>query len=143
MKKQNRRERAFTLVEMMAVVVIIGLLAAVIGPKIFKNVGTAQQTAAKQEINTIMQAVTMYRFSTNKLPQDLRDLYKEPDGVKGWNGPYLDKKARDPWDEDYQYQQPGGNDREYDVFSYGADQAEGGEGLDADIVSWEEDDDNT
>ncbi|MDJ0836277.1 MAG: type II secretion system major pseudopilin GspG [Acidobacteriota bacterium] len=136
----NNRKRAFTLVEMMAVVVIIGLLAAVIAPKFFNQVGKAQVTAAKQDIEQIKNAVTMFRFDTNKLPQELRDLRKDPE-LKGWNGPYLQKKPVDPWDNDYQYRAPGDNDREFDIYSFGADGKEGGEGMDADIVSWQEDDD--
>lgn len=136
---EHRNKRAFTLVEMMAVVVIIGILAAVVGPKIFNQVNKAQGVKAKKDIAGISQAVTMYRFDTNQWPQELRDLVKEPDGVKGWNGPYLERNSyRDPWDEDYQYRQPGLDGREFDIWSYGEDKTEGGEGTAADIVSWEE-----
>ena len=138
---ENQRKRAFTLVEMMAVVVIIGLLAAVIGPKIFQQVGKAEITTAKREIETIKNAITMYRFDTKKLPEDLRDLMKDPD-IKNWGGPYLDKKPVDPWDNDYQYRSPGNDGREFDIWSYGPDGSEGGEGVNADIVSWQEETDD-
>jgi len=135
----TKTRRGFTLVEMMAVVVIIGLLAAVIAPNFFNQVNKTQVTKAKQDIEAINNAITMFRFDTNRLPEDLRDLYKDPE-IRGWNGPYLKKKSVDPWDNDYQYRVPGLNDREYDLFSYGADGQEDGEGLNADIVSWETED---
>lgn len=135
----RRAAQGFTLVEMMAVVVIIGLLAAVIAPKFFNQVDNARRTTAKQEIVTISDAITMYRFDTNKFPEELRDLRVDPD-VKGWNGPYIQKKAIDPWDAEYQYRVPGNDDREFDLFSYGADGEEGGEGSNEDILSWEKED---
>ncbi len=138
---KTRRLQAFTLLEMMAVVVIIAILAAVIGPKFFGQVNKAQTVRATKDIETLKQAVTLYKFHTNKFPEELRDLVVEPDDVNGWGGPYLEKKAfRDPWDNDYNYQMPGGNDREFDIWSYGQDGREGGEGMNADIRSWEEED---
>lgn len=136
---KNRRLRAFTLLEMMAVVVIIAILAAVIGPKFFGQVNKAQTVRARKDIETLKQAVTLFKFHSNKFPTELRDLVVEPDDVRGWGGPYLEKKAfRDPWDNDYNYQMPGQNDREFDIWSYGQDGKEGGEGMDADIASWED-----
>ena len=135
---KERRKQAFTLVEMMAVVVIIGILAAVIAPKFFGQVNKAQVTAAKQDIENLKKAVTLYRFDTNRFPEELRDLLKEPDGVRGWNGPYLEKLPRDPWGNDYEYISPGRDDREFDIWSYGQDEKEGGEKMATDIISWEE-----
>ena len=134
--KSNKQ--AFTLIEMMAVVVIIGILAAVIGPKLFNRVDEAQIVAARQTIATIEKQITIYRFNTNKLPESLRDLVKEPDNVKGWNGPYLDRTPKDPWGNEFEYRVPGNDDRSFDIWSYGADEQEGGEKNDADITSWHE-----
>ena len=134
----HKKARAFTLIEMMAVVVIIGLLAAVIGPKLFKPVEEAKVTTAKQEINTIGQQITLYQFQTGKFPEDLGDLRKDPD-IKGWKGPYLDKKAVDPWDNKYQYRVPGEDGREFEVWSYGSDGKEGGDSGGEDVLGWEVD----
>ena len=136
----ERRKQAFTLVEMMAVVVIIAILAAVIGPRFFGQVNKAQIVRAQKDIETLKQAVTLYKFHTNRFPAELIDLVTEPDDVTGWTGPYLEKKSfKDPWDNKYQYRAPGMNDRDFDIWCYGQDGQEGGEGLDADITSWEED----
>ena len=136
----KNRKSAFTLIEMMAVVVIIAILAAVIGPKFFGQVNKAQQVAAQQDIENLKKAITLFRFDTNRFPEELRDLVKRPDNDRGWNGPYLEKMPRDPWDNEYEYAVPGRDDREFDVWCLGADGKEGGEGLDADILSWSEDD---
>ncbi len=138
MKKAIRR--GFTLVEMMAVVVIIGILAAVIAPKFFGQVGKAQITAAKQDIENLKKAVTFYKFDTNQFPQELRDLVKEPDEVRNWKGPYLERLPRDPWENHYQYIAPGNEDREFDIWSFGEDDKEGGEKMAADITSWVDED---
>jgi len=139
-QKRRPLKRAFTLVEMMAVVVIIAILAAVIAPRFFGQVNKAQVTRVQKDIETLKQQVIMYKFHTNEFPRELRDLYSEPDGVKGWNGPYLEKRGiRDPWDNDYQYRVPGLDGRDFDIWSFGQDGKDGGEGMDADIVSWEED----
>ena len=131
---------AFTLIEMMAVVVIIGLLSAVIVPMVFGQINRTQLVTAKQDIEQIDQAITMYRFDTGRLPGELSHLRKDP-SVKGWNGPYLKRKSVDPWHNPYHYRMPGDNNRDRDIFSLGADGQEGGEGADADIVSWNEEED--
>jgi general secretion pathway protein G len=134
---RSKTKKAFTLVEMMAVVVIIGILAAVIAPKFFGQVDKANKTRVLQDIESIEKAVTLYKFDTNEFPEDLRDLVKNPGENPNWNGPYLDKVPEDPWGNEYQYVAPGGEDREFDVWSYGRDGTDGGEGTDADITSWD------
>lgn len=138
MKKQ--KQRAFTLIEMMAVVVIIAILAAVVAPKFFGQVGKAQRVAVTRDIETIKQAITLYRLDNSKFPEELRNLVRSPDDSKRWNGPYLEKQPKDPWDNDYEYRVPGLNDREFDIWSYGQDEKEGGEGLGGDITSWDDED---
>ena len=134
------RVRAFTLIEMMAVVIIIGLLAVAIGPKFFGQVNKAQVTRAQKDIETLTSAVTLYKFNTGQFPSDLQDLLSEPSEVSGWAGPYLNKKGgiKDPWDKRYEYVVPGRDGREFDIWSYGQDGIEGGEGMNADITSWED-----
>lgn len=136
---KNRRQ-AFTLVEMMAVVVIIAILTAVIGPRFFGQLSKTEIVRAEKDIETIKQQVTLYRFDTNKFPEELSDLMREPDDAKGWNGPYIENKngLKDPWGKDYQYRVPGQDGREFDIWSNGPDGQEGGEGDAADITSWSE-----
>jgi general secretion pathway protein G len=140
--KKASIQRAFTLVEMMAVVVIIGILAAVIAPRFFGQVNKAQVVRAEKDIETLKQAITLYKFDTNRFPTELRDLVVEPDDARNWNGPYLESKKdyTDPWSNPYEYRVPGLDNRDFDLWSYGQDEKEGGEGLDRDITSWEQDD---
>jgi general secretion pathway protein G len=138
------RERGFTLVEIMVVVIIIGLLAAVIVPNILGQVGTARIAKAHDDIRAIGTALTMYRLDNFKYPttdQGLKALVQQPadPSVTHWRqGGYIqDGSLKDPWGNDYQYVYPGTHGKEYDLFSYGADGQEGGEGEDADIGNWE------
>ncbi|GJQ58156.1 MAG: type II secretion system protein GspG [Candidatus Scalindua sp. AMX11] len=131
----------FTLIELLIVMVIIGLLAAFIVPKLIGKVGTSKQTAAKAQIELFSTALDMYRLDTGKYPsQDmgLNALLSKSDGAKNWNGPYLKKSVipKDPWGADYVYKHPGEHG-DYDLLSYGADNSDGGSGEGADIVSWE------
>lgn len=136
---ENRRTRAFTLVEMMAVVVIIGILAAVIVPKFLTQVDKSYGVRAQKDISAISQAITMYRLDTNQFPEQLSDLWNNNNDAVGYSGPYLEKgKVKDPWGNDYEYTVPGGDGRDFDVWSYGRDGQEGGEGADGDITSWTE-----
>jgi len=138
-KRRKAMTRGFTLVEMMAVVVIIAILAAVIGPRIFSQVNKTQQVRAKQDIEAISRAISMFRLDTNQFPQDLRELQRNENDLKGWRGPYLKKSSiKDPWDHNYQYISPGRDNRDFDIWSTGADGVEGGEGLDADITNWDD-----
>jgi general secretion pathway protein G len=132
----------FTLIEIMVVVIIIGLLAAVIVPTVIGKVDEARVVKAKQDIQSLETALTMYRLDNSKYPtteQGLAALTTQPTdpSIKHWRpGGYLQHVSKDPWGNDYQYVYPGTHGKDYDLFSMGADGAPGGEGLDADIGNW-------
>jgi general secretion pathway protein G len=137
-----RSVRGFTLIEIMVVVVIIGLLAAVILPNVFGNVEKAQVNKAKADIQAIETALTMYKLDNHKYPSTdlgLTALYQRPNDptVRNWrdNG-YIKRISADPWGNPYQYVYPGTRGQEYDLYSFGADSQEGGEGANADIGNW-------
>ena len=137
-----RNARGFTLIEIMVVVIIIGLLAAFIVPKVIGQVDQAKISKAKADIQALEAALTMYRIDNSRFPttdQGLQALVQKPNdpAVKNWKpGGYLDRISKDPWGNDYQYAYPGTHGKDYDLFSMGADGQPGGEGLDADIGNW-------
>lgn len=133
-------EKGFTLIELLVVLVILGLLAALVGPKLFPKLGKGKQAAAKAQIELLEQALDQYRLDTGSYPntQDgLNALVTKPGNSDKWDGPYLKKGLpNDPWGRPYHYQAPG-NHGEYDLFSYGRDGSAGGEGEDKDVTDWE------
>lgn len=136
-------QRGFTLIEIMVVVVIMGILAALVVPKLMGRADDARITAAKQDIATLMQALKLYKLDNQRFPsteQGLQALISKPTSgpaANGWkNGGYVEKLPKDPWGGQYQYLSPGVKG-EVDVFSYGADGQPGGSGNDADIGSWD------
>lgn len=137
----SQRWRGFTLIELMVVLVIIGVLAALIVPNVLDRADDARVTAARTDIANLMQALKLYRLDNQRYPtteQGLQALVKKPTTgpiPPNWR-PYLDKLPADPWGRPYQYLNPGLHG-EVDVFSYGADGQSGGEGKDADIGSWQ------
>jgi len=140
-KRGQRRHRGFTLIELMVVVVIIGVLAALIVPNVLDRLDESRITAARTDVNNLMQALKLYKLDNQRYPsaeQGLQSLVAKPTVgsiPSNWK-PYLDKLPNDPWKQPYQYANPGVKG-EVDVFSFGADGQSGGEGLDADVGSWQ------
>jgi len=141
METRKRRDRGFTLIEMLIVMVILGLLAALVGPRMFGKVGKSRQKAAKAQISLFETALDTYKLDTGKYPtteQGLQALRVKPEGLERWDGPYLPKDIPlDPWGHMYDYRCPGEHG-DYDIISYGADGTSGGENEDEDIVSWKD-----
>ena len=132
-------KKGLTLIELMVVIVILGLLAALVAPKMFGRLGESKQKAAKAQIELFGTALDSFRLDVGKYPstsEGLQALRVSPSGVENWKGPYLPKEIPlDPWGQQYQYRSPGEHG-EYDLYSFGADKAAGGEGENADVVSW-------
>lgn len=133
--------QGFTLIEIMVVVVIIGLLAAIVAPNIIGNLDTAAINRAKQDIRTIESALNLYRLDNHKYPssdEGLQALVTNPgeSSAPNWKQ-QLRSLPKDPWQNVYLYQYPSQRGGDFDVFTYGADGQEGGEGIDADIGNWD------
>jgi len=139
MKRSRREEKGFTLIELLIVMVILGLLAALVGPRMFGKVGGSRQKAAKAQISLFETALDTYKLDTSTYPttsQGLEALRTQPSGVERWDGPYLPKNVPlDPWGHRYEYRYPGEHG-DFDIISYGADGTSGGDGENMDIVSW-------
>ncbi len=136
-----RAGRGFTLIELLVVLVILGLLAALAGPRVMKYLGGAKTDTAKLQIEELAASLDLYRLEVGRYPttqEGLKALVEAPAGVAGWNGPYLKKKEvpKDPWGVDFHYESPGQHGQ-FDIYSYGADNQEGGEGENKDLVSWQ------
>jgi general secretion pathway protein G len=137
---QDKKRAGVTLIEMLVVVVIIAVFAAVVGPRLLNQGDKARVVAARQQIENFQLALGQYHLDTGAYPttdQGLQALRVQPSGVEQWHGPYLQKDvAQDPWGHAYVYKYPGEHGDEPDIVSLGADGQPGGDGLNADIQSW-------
>lgn len=143
MTRSRTRKRGFTLIEILVVIVVIAILATLVAPNVFQHVSTAKTSTAKSQIEMIGTALDAYRLDNGQYPttqQGLEALITKPtiDPPATWRGPYLRKEIPlDPWNEPYVYLAPGEvNTTGFDLLSYGADKKAGGEGENADVLSW-------
>ncbi len=134
------KQKGFTLIELLIVMVILGLLVALVGPRLFGHLGKSKLKAAKAQIELFGTALDSFRLDVGRYPtteEGLQALRTNP-GVEKWDGPYLKKEVPlDPWNRPYVYRAPGEHG-DYDLFSYGRDGSPGGEGEDQDVVSWKD-----
>lgn len=137
-RKVQRAQGGFTLMELLAVIVIIGVLAATIGSRFLGQTEGAKAGVAKAEMSQMVQALDLFKLEIGRYPssqEGLEGLIKNPSGLPNWNGPYLRKdNIKDPWMNDYKYTTPGPSNTPFELKSLGADGKEGGEGANADIV---------
>jgi general secretion pathway protein G len=136
----KKKKDGFTLIELLVVVLILGLLAGLVGPRMFGQLGKAKRQAAKAQIALFGTALDAFRLDIGKYPstaEGLKALRQKVGSSGSWRGPYLPKAIpKDPWGRDYIYRCPGTHG-DYDLLSYGSDGVQGGEGEEADAVSWE------
>lgn len=138
--KRKKTQAGVTLIEMLVVVMIIGLFAALVVPKMLQKGDAARVTAARAQIESFQTALGTYKLDTGTFPsteEGLQALRNKPANLNQWQGPYLPKDIpNDPWGHPFTYKYPGEHGDEPDVISYGADGQPGGEGINADILSW-------
>jgi general secretion pathway protein G len=131
------RPYGFTLIELIVVIALVAVLAAVIAPNLLGKATEANRKSAGIQLEKVANAIELYRLETGRYPEEMVDLVQKPQGVERWSGPYIRKsQLKDPWGNELVLQQPGENGP-FDVISYGSDGQPGGEGDDADITSWE------
>jgi len=136
---QSKSQRGFTLIEIMVVVVILGLLGTLVVQAVGGRPDQAREVKATNDIGSLESALKLYKLDNFTFPtqaQGLKALISNPSGSKNWRGPYIEKLPNDPWGNDYQYRYPGTKGKKIDVFTYGADNAEGGTDQNADIGNW-------
>ena len=138
----RRASAGFTLLEIMVVVVILGILAALVAPNVIRRIDDANVTKAKQDIRAFETALNLYRMDNFRYPtteQGLQALVKQPNdpNIRNWKpGGYVRSLQKDPWGNDYAYISPGTRGGDYDLYTLGADNTQGGDGPDADIGNW-------
>lgn len=134
------KQSGFTLLELLVVLIIIGLLAGIIGPNLFKHVGQSEITTAKAQMEMLGKALDAYRLDTGHYPSTahgLAALSRAPADEPRWRGPYLKKDVpADPWGQPYQYRQPGTDNHDYEIVTLGKDARAGGDAENADLTAW-------
>ena len=140
--RKSSRQSGFTLIEIMVVLVIIGLLMGIVGPRFMHQEEIAKVKAAAIQIATLGTVLDTFRLGVGRYPttqEGLAALNQRPSGLDRWDGPYLKQKdvPQDPWHRPYYYRSPGEDGRPYDLYTYGADGAPGGDGENRDVTSWE------
>lgn len=141
MKLDYKKSAGVTLVEMLVVLAIIGLVAGLVGPRVLNQFSGAKTKTAKVQIRDFEQALEVFKLDVGRFPsseEGLEALMRQPGSLVGWNGPYLRGNSipQDPWNRAYLYRYPGERS-EVDIYSYGADGAQGGEGENADVGNWD------
>ena len=138
--RRERREAGFTLIELMVVLFILGLLAALVAPRLIGQVGKAKQKSAQAQLQLLATSLDLFYLDVGRYPateEGLKLLRDKPDNLPTWSGPYIDKLIpNDPWGRPYNYKSPGEHGP-YDLFSFGADGAPGGDGENQDITNWQ------
>lgn len=138
-----QKQGGFSLIEIMVVIVIMGLLLSIVGPRVFDQVGTAREKTVRAHFGNLKTALDSYRLDNYRYPtteQGLEALIYQPDAEpvpKKWRQ-YMDKLPRDPWENDYLYESPGDEGRPFNIYTLGADGVRGGEGEDADLSYWDD-----
>jgi len=137
---QPRSARGFTLLELVIVLIILGTIMAFLAPRIFGNVERANQSGAKIKMEQLAGQLEIMRLEVGRYPnaqEGLRALIEKPAGMDKWNGPYVKdaQQLKDPWGNDFRYNQPGRENKPYEIVSLGADGKEGGEGENKDLVN--------
>jgi general secretion pathway protein G len=129
----SRRQRGFTILEIVIVFILLAGIMAFVGPKIFEQMGRAKSSEARIRIQHLAGQIEMYRLEVGKYPENLQALARQPPGLDKWNGPYAkDADLKDAWGNDYRYTVPG-QGKAFDLISLGADGRDGGEGENKDV----------
>ena len=134
-RKSSRRERGFTILEIVIVFVLLAGIMAFVGPRIFAKLGQAKSAEQRIRTQSLVGDIEMYKLEVGKYPDNLQALVKQPAGLDRWNGPYAKAEdLKDAWGNDYRYTFPG-QSKPFDLLSLGADNKEGGEGEDRDVTN--------